>query len=307
MNNRSNTDPTLMLGTAMWGWTIPKARCFEILDTFYEEGFRVVDGATNYPINKNPSDFRLSENILQEWLKANRVNDLQVMMKIGSINNMRSPEHNLSYSFMVICLDEYLFKLGENLHTLMIHWDNREEKKIIRQSFEALQVANNKGLKVGLSGIRHPEIYAKLNQEFQLDFCVQIKHNLLHSDYKKYKAFHGTNRFITYGINAGGLKLDAEDYHADSSLKARGGNIADTPPIVNRLKVLLNEENKKDLNPPIKQFNECSMTYAYYSPDIMGILLGSSSSEQLLSSIHFYRLLQKGHYTGFYKKLCQIV
>lgn len=306
MNKDNPYFPTLMLGTAMWGWTMSKAQCFEVLDTFYQQGLRIVDAATNYPINKQPGDFRLSENILEEWLKVNGVNDLQVIMKIGSLNNMRSPEHNLSYSFMVMCLDEYRFKLGSNLDTIMIHWDNREEATDIRQSFEALQLASEKGLNVGLSGIRYPKIYAQLNQEYGLDFSIQIKHNLLHSDYPRYADFHGKPRFITYGINAGGLKLNAGQYQQNSSLKTRGGNVEVMPPIVDQIKEVLKESNASNQGQPISKFNECGMVYAFYSPDIKGILLGSSSKKQLMESIQFYQLLKGGAYADFYHKLLQL-
>lgn len=297
----------LMLGTAMWGWTMPANRCFEVLDTFYGQGFRVVDAATNYPINKRSEDFRRSEGILQEWIKINQVKDLQVMMKIGSINNMRSPEHNLSYSFMVMCLEDYLFKFGPNLKTLMIHWDNREGVDQIYQSFEALQLAVEKGLRVGLSGIKHPKQYAQINREFKLNFCIQIKHNLLQSDYRRYSEFHGKRRFITYGINAGGLKLDGKAYHPQSTLKARGGKIDVPPSIIEPLKAMIEMENAGGNHPPITQFNECGMTYAFHSPDIAGILLGSSSSAQLMESIRFYRLLQTKSYADFYHQLRQLV
>jgi len=42
-----------LLGTAMWGWTVSRPVCFDLLDTFYAAGFRQIDAAVNYPINKN--------------------------------------------------------------------------------------------------------------------------------------------------------------------------------------------------------------------------------------------------------------
>lgn len=307
MNNYPAEIPKLVLGTAMWGWTMPPKRCFEVLDTFYQHGFRAIDGATNYPINKQPDDFRRAEQILQEWIRANQITDLEVMMKIGSINNLRSPEHNLTYSFMMMCLDEYRFKLGDNLNMLMVHWDNRDTPAEIEDSFRALKHANEKGLDVGLSGIRHPELYAKINRQYQLDFQIQIKHNLLHSDYQRYAAFHGKRRFITYGINAGGLKLDVKAYEQDSSLKVRGGNIAQPPPMLEKLKVVIEAENKKKARSPITNFNECGLTYAFHSPDIAAILLGTSNKQQLQESIRFYQSLQTGVRTDFYEKLRGLV
>ena len=62
----------IMLGTALWGWTTPPTVCYQLLDHFYESGYRQVDAATNYPINKNPSDFRRGEKILAELLNERK-------------------------------------------------------------------------------------------------------------------------------------------------------------------------------------------------------------------------------------------
>jgi len=226
----------LILGTAMWGWTTPKETAFAMLDEWYEKGFREVDAATNYPIDKDPSHFRLSENILLEWINANGISDLEVMMKIGSVNNLRTPEHILTKSFILMMLDEYAFLFGKNLKTLMVHWDNRENEKEIEETFEAFVEVKNKDLKLGLSGIKYPRKYAKINQEYQFDFRIQMKHNLIYSDYERYKPFHGFPRFIAYGINAGGLKLDAKNYSEKSSLKARGGDVLKEPFFMKKLR-----------------------------------------------------------------------
>ena len=298
--------PQLYLGTAMWGWTITPDRCFSLLDQYYQAGFREIDGATNYPINKQKEDFRKSEQILQDWIRANGVQDLRVMMKVGSLNNMRSPEHNLQKSFILMCLDEYTNAFGDNLDTLMIHWDNREREEETRETMEALNIAVQQGLKVGLSGIRHPRFYESLNREFKLDFTIQIKHNLLHSDYNRYLGFQGKPRFITYGINGGGIKLNVEEYTDQSSLKTRGGNTEEAHPISKDLLQVIQKENEKGDKPAITNFNHCGMTFAYHSPDILGMLIGPSSADQLQDSISFHQHLGQYDYSAFFQKLKEI-
>ena len=86
--------PDLILGSAMWGWTLDAPAAFTLLDQFYAAGFRKIDGATNYPLNGVPTDFRGSENILAEWIKAHGVQDLEIIMKVGSISNQYSPEQD---------------------------------------------------------------------------------------------------------------------------------------------------------------------------------------------------------------------
>ncbi len=295
--------PTLILGTAMWGWTTSREACFELLDRFYQQGFREVDGATNYPINKKPEDFRKAENILQEWINAHEVQDLRMMMKAGSINNLRTPDNNLTKSFLLMLLDEYRGIFGPNLYTFMIHWDNREEEKDIRESLEALAIVREEGLRAGLSGIKHPEVYARLNREFGIPFRIQIKHNLLYSDYPRYSAFHAKAGFITYGINAGGIKLDTGEYGESSSLKARGGNTETEPPFIRPLRKIIEEANSNDNRPPVSSFNHCGMAYAFHSPDIEGILLGPSRVDQLEDSLDFYASLKTYDYRDLYQSL----
>jgi aryl-alcohol dehydrogenase-like predicted oxidoreductase len=293
--------PTLLLGTAMWGWTIPRDRCWKILDQFYADGFRQVDTATNYPINKNPEDFRRAETILQEWTQAHGISDLEVMIKVGSVNNMRTPEHILSKSFLWMNWEHYQHSFGDNLHTLMIHWDNREDATEISETMDALLHIQQHGYRVGLSGIKHPEIYAQLLSQYPLDPVIQIKHNLLASDYDRYRAFQGKPRFITYGINAGGIKLSAE-YHADNSLSVRGGAQDTHHLLASKVQRIFSEVNRTD-RPLLHSFNQAGMIYAYHSPDVAGILTGPSRPEQWEATQQFFEYLQDGIYTEVYDRL----
>lgn len=285
----------------MWGWTVPRKQAFTLLDHFYTAGFRQVDTATNYPINKNPEDFRASENILLEWISANGIQDLEVMMKVGSINNLCSPEHNLQQSFLLLNLDDYRHRFDRNLHTFMIHWDNRADANQISRSLRALAVAVQAGLKPGLSGIKHPEVYAKLNKSFQLDFRIQVKHHPFYSDMDRYAAFQDKPRFLAYGINAGGLKFSPDTYRADSNLMVRGASRsqADLQP----LQDLLPHWNSRKLPLPITRFNQIGMINAYHHPLISGILIGPSKLEQLADSLKFFRQLKQESYQNIYREI----
>lgn len=301
MTNQEFFPPDPILGTAMWGWTTDRATAFGLLDEFYAAGFRQVDGATNYPINKVPADFRRAENILLEWIGAHQVTDLKVIMKVGSVDNLRSPNHNLSKSFLLLSLDHYTYRLSANLDTLMIHWDNRDAYHEILESYEAMAVLREKGIRLGLSGIRHPEVHAEVNRHFNFDFRIQIKHHLFYSDYPRYAPFHGKNRFIAYGINAGGVKLNQADYNPESSLTVRGGrsNAPDTRPV----QKLLFELDQSRFPIRLQHFNQLGMIYAFYSPDMEGVLIGPSRREQLRDSLEFYRLLLDGYYCEVYDLL----
>lgn len=301
-----NPPPKPMLGSAMWGWTVPRQNVFELLDGYYREGYREVDSATNYPINKIPEDFRQSEKILLDWVRAHGVHDLKIIMKIGSINNLRTPDFDLNPSFIMLCLDQYHALFGQNLDTLMIHWDNREEPTEIQKTLEAFDSVQKTGLQVGISGIKNPELYARLNQIFKFDLRIQIKHNMLYSDYGKYQPFHHTNRFIAYGINAGGLKLDINQYSDTSSLIQRGINPDKLSPVIDTIKRLKGKANLILDRPRIQNFNHLSMIFSYYSPDLENILIGSSAISQLKETLQIYKDLMQYNYSDVYHAIKNI-
>lgn len=292
----------LLLGTAMWGWTVGRPVCFDLLDTFYAAGLRRIDAAVNYPINKNPEDFRAAEHILLEWIQAHGIRDLKITMKLGSLNNLRSPEHNLSKSFLLLNLDDYRYRLGSNWDTLMIHWDNRDDPVAIAETIEALAIARDAGLQIGLSGIRHPELYAGLNSQagFNFDFHIQIKHNFLHSDHARYRVFHGSRRFSAYGIHAGGLKPDVSAYRSDSSLKARGGDVQTMMPEVEQWRQLI-EKQPRPLG-----FYEAALMFAAAHPDMEGIVVGPSSQAQLLDTIYTWKNLDTKACATLYSDYCRL-
>lgn len=282
----------LLLGTAQWGWTISKDNAFQLLDAFYESGFREIDCATNYPINKIEVNFRASEKIITEWTQTHGVQDLEVMMKIGSVNNLRTPECNLNPSFILMNVENYQRFLGQNLKTIMIHWDNREEKMEIEKTLEVLQSIHNQGFNIGLSGIKHPKVYASLSDSFQLNFAIQIKHNILQSDYERYSDFHQKARFIAYGTNAGGVKLNVNEYVKESVLAVRGGDLNNENERIKALSSILAKANENKSRPPITSFFQIGLLYAFANADIQSIITAPSSVAQWDSTVEFLKTTQ---------------
>ncbi|KAA3621165.1 MAG: hypothetical protein DWQ02_28255 [Bacteroidetes bacterium] len=295
--------PFPILGTAMWGWTIPREICFELLDNFYSRGFRQIDTATNYPINKVAQDFRKAEKILQEWINAHEISDLEIIVKTGSLNNLGGSENNLTKSFLLLILDEYEFLFHDNFHTFSVHWDNRDNPNEINSTFEAFKIAADNGLKIGLSGIKYPEIYAGLNETYGFNFRIQMKHNLLYSDYDRYSPLHEHGKFLAYGINAGGFKMKTEDYHASSSLKVRGGNLGITKELAPTLLEIMNVVNNNATRERVTNFYQCALTYAWYQENMEGIILGTSKPEQLNQSMDFLEQLSSFDYSDLYEQL----
>jgi len=277
----------LMLGTAMWGWTTPPHDCYDLLDTFYERGHRLVDAATNYPINKRPEDFRASENILIHWIQANGIKDLQVCMKVGSLDNMFTPDHNLAPSFLLFNLEHYRQHFGDNLACFMIHWDNREDLTAMEETVATLHRLQHSGLSIGFSGLKHPEIYQELLAKYDLGRpWLQLKHNLLYSDRPRYGAVADACRVFAYGLNAGGLKLDATKYRQDSSLVARSGKEQpDTPPLVEDLRTLQKDWKQRRDAPTLEAFYQAALLFGVHSPGIQGLILGGRNRDQLINNL----------------------
>lgn len=294
----------LILGTAQWGWNVDKQEAFQILDAWMEAGQMEVDAATNYPINRNPDDFRRSEQILLEYIKVHGLSDLRVTMKIGSLDNMRGPEVNLAPSFVQMLGEEYTRLFGANLSCLMFHWDNREEPAAIGASLEALvRFCNTSGLQPGLSGIAHPERYAQaLLPMRDYHFNIEVKHNLVQSDFERYKPLWGQgHRFWVYGINAGGLKLDAH-YHETSTLARRGGPSEKSAALIAQLNGFLPQWNQS-ARPPIRNMNEIGLLYAVMNQALHGVIVGVSSATQLRETLTYYRHLQSFDYSDVFEAL----
>ncbi|GAB4255802.1 MAG: hypothetical protein Kow0027_22670 [Saprospiraceae bacterium] len=295
----------LVLGTAMWGWTVDKATAFQLLDAWYAAGQRKVDTATNYPIDRVPEHFRLAEQILAEWIRANGVEDLQVNIKVGSLNNMHTPDHLLTRSFMLIMLDEYQFLFGNNLHTFMVHWDNREDEKEVEDTFLAFGEVVAKGLCPGLSGIRHPEIYASLNDTYGFDFDIQLKHNVVQSDVERYARHFSARCFYAYGINAGGLKLE-EGYSDQSSIKARGADPEKFNSLLNGIRTVIAQAKENKNRPALNAMHQVGLIYAAYHPQMKGVLVGPSKVHQLESTLDFFRSLRQYDYRDVYEELVKL-
>lgn len=301
------TRKQLLLGTAQWGWTVSRDEAFRLLDAWIAAGHRAVDAATNYPINKNLADFRAAENILLEYVRAHGLRDLDITMKIGSLDNLRTPEVNLAPSFVRMMAEEYHRLFGDNLRTLMLHWDNREAVADIRATLEALAaVQRDLGLAPGISGIKHPEAYARANADLGLAFAIQLKHNILHSDLPRYAALPGTgHRKYAYGINAGGLKLDAP-YPADSTFLARGGDPATATAVLEKIRILLPTWHTAFVRPPVRTMNHLGLIYAGLHPQLDGLVLGFSGTAQLAETLDFWRNLDTFDYADVWAALNKI-
>ncbi|MBV1917898.1 MAG: aldo/keto reductase [Sphingomonadaceae bacterium] len=107
-NNPSIGGLPLVLGGNVFGWTIDRDKSFEVLDSFYEAGGRMIDSAEIYsawvPGNKGGE----SEEIIGEWME-NR--GIRKDMLIGTKTNAGGQPGGLAHDKVVKALDASLDRL----------------------------------------------------------------------------------------------------------------------------------------------------------------------------------------------------
>jgi len=286
----------LILGTSLWGWTVKKKECYKILDTFYDNGYRWIDTATNYPINSDKKYFRYAENLLAEWIKNNDINDLKIISKIGSVDNLGGENVNLSYSFLLMNYEYYLDKFQSCLKNIMVHWDNRDSILSIESTIDALKLINQNGIDIGLSGIKNPEHYFALKNILDIEYFIEVKHNIFSSSLEHYRMFYNNCKFIVYGINASGIKINGKYTKLNSLIvRKRDYQSEKRIMIINKIKKLIDKYND-GTSFPITSFNHIGMIYAFNSSWVDGIIVGPSSLTQLTDSLLFFNKL-KTYYT----------
>ncbi len=276
----------LTLGTALWGWGIEKQTAFEMLSHFYAAGWRCVDTATNYPINKNPLDFRRAETWIAEWIRANSITNLRVLVKVGAVDNSGSELAELSPSFLLICEDMYRVRFGPNLRCLSIHWDNRSSKEEVTETAQALVGIAARGLEVGLSGIKHPGLYANAAPELGSRWWVQVKENVF-TNRTRCHTYEGlaNARFLAYGINGGGIKFDQAPTPASSVVLRE---IA-VPNGLEEIKRFIVET--LDVAPRPESFNQFSLLVQSVNTALSGLIIGPRDVNQLADTLNYWARL----------------
>ena len=229
----------------MWGWSVDQSTGLSLLDCFYDNGGRWVDTAKNYPLNGDPAQFMFAENVIEQWLKSNKVDDLKIIAKVGSLSNELTVNNDLSAGYLQSEYQRLAEKFGVNLQLLMIHWDNRDQLDEITESVNELLTLNR--AMIGLSGIKNPSLYALALEQAQFsgELFLQMKYNFLHraalTHYQALQCF--APKKLAYGIGMSGLKLNKDDYQSSSYVKlVRDENYHDqwlTPQRIKQIESLL--------------------------------------------------------------------
>lgn len=275
----------LCLGTALWGWGTSETQAFELLDLFYNSGFRYIDTAYNYPINNQHESFGASAEILSQWIIKNKINDLKIIYKVGSVSNNLTTDNNLDISYLIQQSKDAIEKFGNsNVKSIMIHWDNTKSPYDKNHFSELIDFLENKNITLGLSGVS-PLIYKDCALGDKPIF-VEGKFNIFHDNLSHYKILNppGTLNFA-YGISVSGLKFNENEYSKDSYVK-----IARDPGFHENLMTEENQEklNKfREANPIVKNMYHAGILTCEKSVVVHGYIIGPRTTKQLTDILDF--------------------
>lgn len=281
----------LILGTALWGWGVDRASAHAMLDRFAADGGRIVDTATNYPINKQPGDYGRALAWIAEWLAVNQRADIAVLAKIGGIDNLGGSEPDLSPAAILRAEAMLRDALGAHLGTIAIHWDSRgaapEDRAAMAETLRCFAALHASGLSIGFSGVKYPELYQELAPALSGAWWIQVKENALSSAARlRYQQLFPDANFLAYGINMGGVKLQPATPGSSVALR----DIAVPDGLIERLAAFL--DSAHGFTPRPASLNELALLTSFLNPGLSGVIVGPRGLDQLRTTQRYWQQLE---------------
>lgn len=283
----------LVLGTAMWGWLVPRGECFNILAARDEaSAINWIDCATNYPINGNQRDHGIALRWLSEWFESH-TNDLcRVFVKVGSLKNDGKSHCDLSFDNLIGEALRLREILGHHLGGVGIHWDNRnlttDSIKAFQDTVEFLRWARRENLKVGFSGVKDPQAYAELAPDLADVWTIQVRESpLSQSGREQLRVYFPLSEYWVYGINDRGLRMDSRP---SLTWDTRGRRLT-TDQI--RLADEMWAVEQASADPP-RSWSELAFRTVYSRAGVDGIIIGPRSVKQMEESVGWVRSFERG-------------
>lgn len=277
----------ICLGSALWGWSVNKKEVFKLLDLYYSEGYRYIDMAWNYPINGLENKIS-AKHFLAEWLKINKINDVKIIYKVGSVCHRRTEENDLSDKNLTEQIYQSLDLFGENISSVMIHWDNRLNFVEINMTCSFLSYKLKElNLLIGLSGIQDVDSYFRSLVASQKKVYIQVKSNFLYQDEEKYKIFNDKieTNYFAYGISMGGVKPSKSEYTIKSNIVL--SKMLSYHDLIVNDSLLQKYESLKREHYFIENFYHASMYNIESNKAVYGYIVAPTSVEQMLDILRF--------------------
>jgi hypothetical protein len=231
-------------------------------------------------------------NWIAEWLALNKKIDVSVIVKIGAIDNFGGPDTNLTPSSINKSETFLRDKLGSSLAAIAVHWDNRGDNAgetfAIAETMNEFARISASGLSIGFSGVRHPQLYIDAAPELANIWWIQVKENALSNSARLYCCDIFPNaRYLAYGINMGGIKL--ESITDQSAIYLRG--IKHPNGLIEKLSNYLSSDH--GLRPSPSNLNELALLTSFLNPALSGIIIGPRDVGQLLNTQNYWSKLKK--------------
>lgn len=287
----------LLLGSAMWGWSVEESAVFDLISTFSERGGIWIDTAVNYPINKNPSEFGRAIQFISTWLARSGGGETAILVKVGAKENTGSDRSDLSPDALWSEVARLRRLLGGALRNVSIHWDNRgdgaHDRVRINETLSVLRDLHSEGLEIGLSGVRFPLLYREEAPDLGDKWWIQVKENVLTAEAReRYRAHFPNAKYLAYGINMGGFTFDRRE--ARGSAMLRGLEFTDEA--VNEVRKKMNAALKT--TPAPTTLHDFTLLNAYRSEGLSGVIVGPRTVSQLRAVMDYWSLLDEVNGAG---------
>jgi hypothetical protein len=142
-----------IISSINWSFDINPISHYRNLDHFYKLGFRKFECAANYPLCGITQYFRYTEKIFHEWIMQSGVEDLELYIRIGAVDNyLQQNEFNLSGSFFLMLGNDYINKFGPNIRCFIIEGIHTGTKAEVSSALNFLmQYCNDRSVEIGIN------------------------------------------------------------------------------------------------------------------------------------------------------------
>ena len=274
----------LIFGTGQWHPGMGKYDFYKLLDTFYENGFKYIETATSYPICGDMQYFRQTEKLISDWIKRHKTNDIKIIVRVGEINNsLKDIKLNLTFSYILMLVDNYLNLFKDNLDSIIIAADDRSKKAEIIKTLEALIICHEEyGLNIGISQIKNQGLYYKILKELKFKPKIIVK-DYFSSVAKDYMPFLKDNyEFI----------IDALNFYQ--------------PVYKSKISKLLNWCKNNNFG-ELTTIDHINILFCCYSDSVSGYITNPSTNEELSENILVLGRFNLKNFNEVYNKLMEIL
>lgn len=285
----------LVLGSAMWGWSVGEGDASDLISTFTERGGVWIDTAVNYPINKRPADFGKAIRFISNWLSRAQRDGVAILVKVGAKENTGSDRADLTPDGVWSEVRRLRGLFGETLRNVSIHWDNRgeEDRVRIRETLSVFRSLHSEGLEIGFSGVRNPILFCEEAPDLSDKWWIQVKENLITTEAReRYSSLLPEARYIAYGINMGGFSFGSRSSGSSAALRGLEYSSDVVEEIQEKIKLA------QGLVPAPTTLHEFTLLHAYKAEGLAGVIVGPSKASQLRGAMDYWALLEEVNGSG---------